>query len=75
MKNKVISENLRVISDDNRTVKIGHDSSINFKIFDHHETELIHVSLSPTSTVGDLMKNIKQKLSAKKFPVERILCL
>lgn len=69
MKNKAISENLRVISDDNRTVKIGHDSSMNFKIFDHHETELIHVSVASQSTVGDLMKNIKQKLSTKKFPV------
>lgn len=45
MKNKVISENLRVISDDKRTVKMGCDSNLSFKIYDNHNTELTQINL------------------------------
>lgn len=72
---KAFSDNFRVISEDKRTVKIGQDSNISFKIYDPNQKEILHLMMPPTATVSDMMSTISRKIKNQKIPVDKIVCL
>ena len=61
------------MSEDKRTVK-NDSQTRTFNIFYQH-SEVAHVSLPSASNVATLMDHIRQKLSQKKYPPEKIIFL